>query len=159
MRKTPTLPPPFPISPTYHHHLIDTQTKMQINRGQILIRLQAAREMGDLSENGAYHAARHELSSTDRRLRDIAFQLRFGQVTVPDQFTRVAFGQKVTLEISGRSIDYVLVSRFESDPGRNLLSIDSPLGQAILGKPVGAEVQFTTPLGMQTVIIKAIINP
>lgn len=50
-------------------------------RKEILVRLQAAREMGDLSENGAYTAAKLELRSTDRELRRLKYLLRFGVVT------------------------------------------------------------------------------
>mgnify|MGYP001579548883 CR=1 FL=1 len=85
-------------------------------RQEILIRLQTAREMGDLSENGAYTAARFELGATDRRLRHLRYLLRFGKVYEGKASGTIGFGNSVTLACDGKQLSYTLVGKFESDP-------------------------------------------
>jgi transcription elongation factor GreA len=116
-------------------------------RPQILVRLQAAREMGDLSENGAYHAAKFELGSTDRQLRDLTFKLRYGQIYESKATDRVDFGHTVTLMVNGQVVKYRFVSKYESDPQKHKLSVDSPIGQALMGKKVGESAKVVTPNG------------
>lgn len=109
-------------------------------RKEILVRLQNAREMGDLSENGAYQAARFELGSTDRELRRLKYLLRFGVVTERTDSNIVDFGSRVTLDDGKEKMVFMMVSGFESNPTLNKLSIDSPLGKAIFGKKAGDKV-------------------
>ena len=117
-------------------------------RKEILVRLQAAREMGDLSENGAYHAARFELSSTDRELRRLKYLLRFGVVTEKKDNRIVGFGSRATLTSGEEEMSFLMVSSFESNPTLNKLSIDSPLGKAIIGKKAGEKAIITSPDGV-----------
>lgn len=113
--------------------------------------LRTAREMGDLSENGAYKAARFELSSIDRELRRLAYLLRYGAVAVISRTTDVVgFGNRVTVDDGKRQITFVLVEQFESNPKEYKLSLQSPIGRAVAGKKVGDQVTVTAPEG-QTV--------
>lgn len=117
-------------------------------RKEILVRLQAAREMGDLSENGAYQAARFELGSTDRELRRLKYLLRFGVVTEKKDGGVVNFGSVVTLNNGKEKMTFLMVSGYESNPTQNKLSIDSPLGKAIFGKKAGEKTIITSPDGV-----------
>ncbi|MBI3443717.1 transcription elongation factor GreA [Candidatus Woesebacteria bacterium] len=119
-------------------------------RKEAVNRLQTAREMGDLSENGAYKAARFELSSIDRELRRLTFQLRFGQVCEPTNNGRVDFGCRVTLDDGKKRLTFSLVGGFESDPLQQKISINSPIGRAIMGKRMGDKVKVTAPVGQTT---------
>jgi transcription elongation factor GreA len=119
-------------------------------RQEILIRLQTAREMGDLSENGAYTAARFELGATDRRLRQLRYLLRFGKVYEAKTSGTIGFGNSVTLAYDGKQLTYTLVGKFESDPAKHKLSVDSPLGKAIVGKRVGEKAVVSAPAGTRT---------
>jgi transcription elongation GreA/GreB family factor len=76
-------------------------------RVEVLIRLQAAREMGDLSENGAYKAARWELGGIDRELRKLNYLITYAKVIAPKTF-KLIFNDK--------PVEYTLVSKHESDP-------------------------------------------
>jgi len=116
-------------------------------RKEILVRLQAAREMGDLSENGAYHAAKFELGTTDRQLRKLTYQLRFGQVTKSKGNGLVDFGSTVTISQNGREMTFTLVSGYESNPSEHKLSVYSPIGQAIMGKKAGDTAIADVPAG------------
>lgn len=113
-------------------------------RKEILIRLQAAREMGDLSENGAYTSAKFELRSTDRELRRLKFLLRFGEVKEKRTGDLIDFGSKVVLDDGNGKMTFMLVSGYESNPGEEKLSVNSPLGQAIVGKKQGDKVVIKT---------------
>ena len=119
-------------------------------RQEILIRLQTAREMGDLSENGAYTAARFELGATDRRLRQLRYLLRFGKVYEGSASGTIGFGSSVTLACDGKQLTYTLVGKFESNPAKHKLSVDSPLGKAIVGKRMGEKVIVSAPAGTRT---------
>lgn len=116
-------------------------------RKEVLVRLQAAREMGDLSENGAYQGARFELSSIDRELGRLKYLLRWGVVKQSKNNGIVDFGSTVTLQKGDQRLTFTLVSSYESDPQKNKLSIDSPLGQALSGKRKGDRITVKTPSG------------
>ena len=121
--------------------------KEQKERAEILIRLQTAREMGDLSENGAYTAAKSELRDTDRKLRHLERLLKWGVVVETKKDGKIQFDSKVTLNNGQKQTTYHLVSGFEADPLKGKLSVYSPLGKALLGKTTNEQVTITTPQG------------
>jgi len=121
--------------------------KLEKTRKEILIRLQTAREMGDLSENGAYTAAKFELRDTDRKLRLLNRLIRWGKVVKSKHDGIVDFDSIVILKNSQKQVKYHLVSGFESDPEKGKLSAYSPLGKAILGKKKGDSIELETPNG------------
>lgn len=124
------------------------QAELEVYREEVLIRLQAAREMGDLSENGAYKAARFELSDTDRELKRLRFITTYGQAAVKQVNGQAGIGNQVTLEKEGgKKLSFTLVSQYEADPKLNKLSVISPYGQAIAGKSVGDKVTVDAPAG------------
>ena len=118
--------------------------------------LRTAREMGDLSENGAYKAARFELSFVDQELRRLKFLLRFGKIGTVVNSGRVGFGNLVTLVNGKDELTFTLVDGFESNPQQEKLSILSPIGKAVLGKTVGETVTVTSPSGMVHYTIREI---
>lgn len=122
------------------HHL--TQ-----KREEAVIRLRTAREMGDLSENGAYKAARFELSSIDRELRRLTYLLRVAEIVEPKRTGLVDFGCRVTLHDGTKQFTFTLVGGYESKPAEQKLSVNSPIGRAILGKRAKDKVIVTAPAG------------
>lgn len=127
--------------------LHEDKERLSKERAAVLIRLQTAREMGDLSENGAYKAARFELGSIDRQLRRLAYLL-FCATTIKKQNNgTVGFGSTVTIQSPTTTMTFLLVDTFESDPKKKMLSASSPIGKAILGKRVGDTVEVKTPSG------------
>jgi transcription elongation factor GreA len=125
-------------------------------RKHVLVRLQAAREMGDLSENGAYHAARFELGSIDRQLRTLTYNLQYGQVTATKHTGKIDFGNKITLNDGKKDMIFTLVNGFESDPKLQRLSVMSPIGKSILGKKTGDKVTVKAPVGDMEFTVKKI---
>jgi len=127
--------------------LFDKLTK---ERPEVLERLQAAREMGDLSENGAYHAAKFELGNIDRQLRKLTYQLRYAEITETKKSGTADFGSTIKLDNNGKEMTFMLVSGYESDPKEGKLSVYSPIGKAVVGKKAGDEVIVDAPAGKLT---------
>lgn len=121
------------------------QAELQDRREVVLVSLQRAREMGDLSENGAYTAARFELGNTDRELKRLEFMLKYGQVVQSSGTDKIGFGNKVTVEVGGKEYTYTLVGTQESDPKLGKISLESPIGMALLGKKVGETALVMMP--------------
>lgn len=121
------------------------QDELLAKREIVLVSLQRAREMGDLSENGAYTAARFELGNVDRELRTIEFNLKYGKVVENTGGDNVGFGSKVTVEVGGKEYTYTLVGTQESDPKAGILSLESPIGKALMGKTQGDKVKVEMP--------------
>lgn len=117
-------------------------------RKTAVVNLQTAREHGDLSENGAYKAARFELVNIDRELRRFKYLLRFGEVVETKNDKSAAdFGSIVTLKSKDRQMTFTIVGPYESSPSKNQLSIASPIGKAILGHKKGDKIFVLTPNG------------
>lgn len=125
-------------------------------RKTAVLNLQHAREMGDLSENGAYKAARFELSGIDRELRRLKYLLRFGEVIKTNADNSSAdFGNTVTIKNNTKQITFTLVGPYESNPKSGSLSVASPIGKAVLGRKKGDKVFVFTPNGkMEYEVIK-----
>lgn len=145
---SPTQPTPQKIPFTqaaYHQMELDFERLTQ-ERKDVLVRLQAAREMGDLSENGAYTYAKLELGTVTRQLRQLKYLLEYGQVTTAATTEQVGFGKTVTLKNdTGKEVTYTLVSIHESDLSAFKLSTESPLGAALIGKKVGETAKVIAP--------------
>lgn len=120
---------------------------LQVKREEVLIRLQYAREQGDLSENGAYTAAKFELGAIDRELRRLGYLLKYGVVTASEGGDKVGFGSQVTLEREGKQMTFFLVSGYESNPVEKKLSEQSPFGKAVIGHKAGETVVVLAPAG------------
>jgi transcription elongation factor GreA len=123
-----TKPPPIPLTKEALAAFTLEQERLTLEREQVIIRLQAAREMGDLSENGAYKAARWELGGIDRRLKKLHYLLTYATTFSPKRYD---------LECNGKQLSFLLVTHHESDPAKGKISHDSPLGQQLEGKKAG----------------------
>lgn len=110
--------------------------------------LRIAREMGDLSENGAYKAARAELSSIDSRLRHLTRLLRFGRVGNAPAAGTIGIGSKVKLFDGKKYTEYEIVGSFESDPSMGKISHVSPIGKNLIGKRTGDKITAAAPNGI-----------
>lgn len=126
-------------------------------RKEVMERLKVAREMGDLSENGAYHAAKFELGNIGRQMRTLKHVLNNAYVAQASSSNLVAFGKTITLKTGAKKLTFLLVSQHESDISANKLSMESPIGKAILGKKIGDEVLVKTPKGEVSYKIEEIL--
>lgn len=117
-------------------------------RPQVIARIRAAKELGDLKENADYSAAREEQSFLEGRVQAIEARLRMAVVVDGGTIDgRARLGTEVDLEEDGDRMTYALVGAAESDPGAGRISVDSPVGKALVGARAGDEVVVRTPRG------------
>jgi transcription elongation factor GreA len=122
-------------------------------RGRIEVaeKIERARELGDLSENGDYHAAKDEQGHMEGRIRHLEAILEHCEIVdVVDDGT-VKPGSVVNILFEGDDEDeaqtFLLASLEEGSKDYELMSPQSPLGQALMGARVGDFVSYTTPTG------------
>jgi len=120
-------------------------------RPHVIRAIAVAREMGDISENAEYHAAKERQAFIEGRVIELEDKLSRAEVIDVSKLsgTVVMFGATVTLadEDSDEQSTYRIVGTDESDIKDGLLSITSPLARALIGKTVGDSVDVTTPGG------------
>ncbi len=121
----------------------------KVKRPDILSRVSQARDLGDLSENAEYSAAREELSFIDGRLDELEELLRQATVISNGRSAggAIKLGSKVTVNIKGKKEDFTVVGEWEADPKEKKISHESPLGKALLGKKVGEKIEVEAPAG------------
>ena len=124
----------------------------KVERPRISRAIAEAREHGDLKENAEYHAAREQQSFAEGRIMDIEGKLSHAQVidvrAIPPT-GKVIFGVTVDLlEVdSGEAVTYRIVGDDEADIGRHLISVNSPIARALIGKEEGETVLVRAPGG------------
>lgn len=119
-------------------------------RIEITKRIEAAREEGDLKENGGYHAAKEEQGKNEARIRVLRHLLEHARIgTPPSGEGEVGQGQVVTVRFPGGDTErFLLGSREEAAHASiDVYSPTSPLGAAVLGRHVDDEVTYTLPNG------------
>jgi len=122
----------------------------RVERPRVTREVSEAAALGDRSENAEYIYGKRRLREIDRRLRFL--QKRMDELTVvtsaPAQREKVFFGAWVEIEQEdGERLAVRIVGPDESDPAAGLLSMESPLGRALLGKQAGDEVVVSRPKG------------
>ncbi len=119
-------------------------------RAELAARLRAAIQMGDLSENADYIATKEEQGFVEGRIQQLEHILRHA-VFIENNGHKdvVELGARVTLQEEGYDDEetYTIVGATEADPLRGLISNESPMGRALLGKRVGDVVEVQAPNG------------
>jgi transcription elongation factor GreA len=122
--------------------------KTTAKRPETVKTLSRARDMGDLSENGLYRAAKFELSDIDREIRHLKKLILYGKVITPTNRDFVQVGHKVVIENENGKKEFLIVGEYEADPKLNKISNRSPFGFALMGKKVGDNIIINTPNGI-----------
>lgn len=123
-------------------------------RTEVTTKIAQARDEGDLSENGGYHAAREEQGQMEARITQLEDMLRRAQVGEPPKTGEAAPGTQVTVAYFGDEDDtdtFLLGSRevmgLDDSVDIQVFSPQSPLGAAVLGKKVGESSSYEAPNG------------
>lgn len=116
--------------------------KRRIELAQMIER---ARELGDLSENAEYHAAKDEQAKNAARVRQIEEILKVAIITEKTDGNSVEPGTIVEIDIDGDVSTYLIGSIEEHNDNYEILSVSSPLGKALMGKKVGDTAQYEGP--------------
>ncbi|WP_287902488.1 transcription elongation factor GreA, partial [Arthrobacter sp.] len=113
-------------------------------RAEIVQKIEAARQEGDLKENGGYHAAKEEQGKIEARIRQLTVLLRNAEVgQAAGAYDEVAAGNVVTASVAGNEMRFLLGSReIAGDSDIDVFSEKSPLGAAVLGVSVGTTTTY-----------------
>lgn len=153
------------------HEVLLTQAgydklKQELNELKTVVRpaiadaIKEAKSHGDLRENAAYHEAKLNQQRNDGRIADLEKVLQIAKIVErPDGAGDMAhLGSVVVLEDLefGDEITITLVGNFEADPANEMISIASPLGEAVLGKSAGDKVSYSAPAGEVSYLVKSV---
>ena len=129
-------------------------------RGNIAAIIDEARAQGDLKENAEYHAAKDEQGLMEARISELTDVVGRAQVIDPATLAhaRISFGSTVQLtdQATDEEISYTIVGGQESNPSKGLISIQSPMARALIGKEEGDEVSLALPAGKKTYDIEEV---
>lgn len=120
-----------------------------VKRRELVSRIEAAKALGDLSENAEYHEAKDALGFVEGRILEIEDLLKNVEVIEEGGTTTgiVRVGSTVTVTVNGKQKTYTIVGSSEADPVAGLISNESPIGSALLGAKAGQTVDVATPAG------------
>ena len=128
-------------------------------RPEVLEKLKVARDFGDLSENSEYDAAKKEQSIVETEIANIEETLRKARIISDKDVQKDVVGVGNSVTVYDMDFDeevvYKIVGVIESDPDKNLVSNESPIGKGLMGKKVGEIASIATPGGeIQMKIVK-----
>ena len=141
-----------PMTPRGYAALREELQKLKAMRPELAAAIELARSHGDLSENADYDAAKEKSGMTEAKIRDIETKLTNAQVIDPRKLgtiSRVVFGVSVRIEDMDSGDERVihLVGSDESDVEKGRISVESPLGRAMIGKEAGDAIRVELPAG------------
>jgi len=114
-----------------------------VERPEVVARIVAARELGDLRENAEYETARKDQSILEGRIE----RLRDAVQIEGSSTTHVSLGTAVTVEDDLGQETYTIVGSHEASPAQGRISSTSPVGRALMGRRAGDTVTVTAPAG------------
>jgi transcription elongation factor GreA len=131
-----------------------------VRRPEVAERIHEAKELASAQNNSEYEEAKNEQAFVEGRIMTLEHLL--SNVTVIDEeaahnASRVQLGTKVSVkDQDGKATDYTIVGAAEARPTEGMISNESPVGRALLGKRVGDEVQINVPRGVLKLTIATI---
>ena len=145
---------------TYNKLSEELEQLKSVERGVIAQVIDEARAQGDLKENAEYHAAKEKQGLMEARIAELTDVVGRAQVVDPSTLAheRVSFGSTVQLtdQKTDEEVSYTIVGGKESNPTKGLISIQSPMARALIGKEEGDEVSLTLPTGKKTYDIEEV---
>ena len=118
---------------------------VSVRRREVTEHLQVARSFGDLSENAEYDAAKEEQAKLEAEIEQLDYQIRNARIVTEEELNagKVNLGLTVTIkDLKTKEVfDYKIVGITESDPLEGLISNESPVGSALMGKQKGDKIE------------------
>src|SRR5690348_3532070 len=131
-----------------------------VRRPSIVAKIKAARELGDLSENFEYHAAKNEQGMMEARIRELEAIIKNHVIIEKTTAQKGVVGMGSTVRFAEDGSDdeetYRIVGPAEADPKAGRVSFESAVGKALIGHKVGDEVTVKTPGGAYSVRITGV---
>jgi len=133
----------------------------KVTRVEVANRIAEAKELGDLSENSEYHAARNEQSFVVGRIRELEHILRHAQMIPSEGAPNTGFvqiGSTVTVrDEDDEEETYRIRGSVEANPREHIISNESPIGKALLGKKAGDKVTVQSPAGSYKLVVVKVV--
>lgn len=120
---------------------------IKVRRPDVINRIKTAKELGDLSENAEYTAAKEDQSFIEGRIQELEQTIKQGRVVTHANSDAAGIGSALTVEVEGEQDRFELVGPAESDPENGRISVDSPVGRALLGSKAKDKITVQTPEG------------
>lgn len=144
-----------PMTPDGYKKMQEQLKHLKANVRPMIVRaIEEARDHGDLSENAEYDMAKEDQQQVSKQIEKLEHKLSLAQVIDPKtlEHDKVAFGATVKLHDldSDEILTYQIVGVDEADAANRKISIESPMGRAMIGKEVGDEISVKTPKGNRT---------
>ncbi|MBK7162604.1 MAG: transcription elongation factor GreA [Sphingomonadales bacterium] len=133
--------------------------RLRLERPTIVEAIEEARAHGDLSENAEYHAAKERQGQVEATISDLEDKISRAQIIDPSTLSgdKIVFGATVTLlDEDDKPVKYQVVGEAEADAKRGMISYNSPLGRALIGRQVDDEVEVTVPSGDKYYLVQKI---
>lgn len=143
-----------PITPSGYEILKKELRNLKtVERPQVIVAIEEARAHGDLSENAEFDAAKERQAFIEARISELSYKLNAADIIDPASLPkdRVVFASRVLLENleTGENVQYQLVGPEESNINKGRISINSPLGRAMIGRCPGDEIKVDAPGGQR----------
>lgn len=140
------------ITPEGHARLVDELRHLkEVRRSEIAEMIREAKEAGDISENAGYDEAKEKQAFVEGRIQELEDLLKHASIIEGrGGHDVISLGSTLVVEEvggDGGREEFRLVGSAEADPTKGLISNQSPLGKALLGKKVGDRAKITTPDG------------
>lgn len=122
---------------------VEFEELVRVKRPAVIERVKTAREMGDLTENSEYDAAKEEQAQLETKIVELEKILNNVElITKPGTKPNfVVIGSTVVVEINDEVHEFTIVGSLEADPVNKKISNESPIGKAILGTKVSEEIE------------------
>ena len=126
-----------------------------VKRPEVIKALKEARAMGDLSENADYDAARNDQAQLEARIKELEYKLEHSEIADSAKGSdTINIGSTIVVKYDdGEEDEYVIVGSVEADPFNNRISVESPIGKAVLGHKQNEMVDVESPNGSYKVEI------
>ncbi len=143
---------PIPMTPDGLRRLQEELKRLKaVERPKNVAEIEAARGLGDLSENAEYHAAKERQGMLVRKIAELENKIAQAQVIDPASLNhqKVVFGATVKLTDidTGEQVQYQIVGADESDVKTGRISVESPIAKSLIGKGPGETAKVVTPRG------------
>jgi transcription elongation factor GreA len=128
----------------------ELQNRIKIQRPEIAQKISDAKEMGDLSENFAYHEAKEQQAQNEMRIVQLQEMIVNAVVVEEKRGGKIGLGSTFVAEVKGIKKTFEIVGENEADPMSGKISNVSPIGSAFMGASVGETVEIEVPSGTMT---------
>jgi transcription elongation factor GreA len=145
---------PILLTPDGHARLRAELNRLTVDkRAEIAERLRASKDHGEFSEdNNELDEVKQQQAIVENRIGELKAILQNADIITPEMVSTdyVGLGSKVTVKEASRSIEFQVqvVAGVEADPDRDLISEESPMGTALMGRSAGELAEFVAPIGL-----------